>query len=66
MMPVDERSLVALQEGAVQVELDILVLERLLRDRGITLDEVRFLNPSSHRAGRTALKHALQARLKFS
>ncbi len=59
MMPINEPSLVAAQEGAVQVELDILVLERLLRERGITLDEVRFLNPSSQRAGWTALKQAL-------
>ena len=59
MMPIDEPGLVALQEGAVQVELDILVLERLLRERGITLDEVRFLNPFSQRAGWTALKQAL-------
>ena len=60
MMPIDERSLVALQEGAVQVELDILVLERLLRERGITLEELRFLNASSKRAGWTALKQALR------
>jgi hypothetical protein len=59
MMPIDESRLISVHEGAVQLELDVAVLERLLHQRGITLEEVRFLNPSSERAGWVALKQAL-------
>ena len=59
MMAIDESRLTPAREGAVQLELDAGVLVRLLREHGMTLEEVRFLNPYSRRAGWKALKQAL-------
>ena len=59
MMPLDEAALVAVDETVVQLEIDAAVLRRLLLERGIVLEEVRFLNNSSKRAGRDALKSVL-------
>ena len=62
MMPLDESHIASLQDGRVQLELDVGVLRRLLHERGLSLEEVHFLNPSSQRAGRMALKQALMPR----
>ena len=59
MLAINESKLMSVRDDSVQLELDVGVLERLLSERGITLEEVRFLNPASQRAGCKALKQAL-------